>query len=204
MGTHNNFFRHWNQVITINWHLDISQFSEICLFHIYFHHILFKVKRRGGHHGDKVLWHNELAPIGQCDGDCGGERAGNHLWKPILRTHHWLLHCEFDLRGCRCHWPGKSLFKTSQELPMLSSVNIFTMSQGSLFMVLSKGGRKKNGLFTVRLTVRVDTLTRGSSYDRVALFCVWCVHCVCVWHFLQKHFTPRIWCVRCVWDLSSI
>ena len=46
--------------------------------------------------------------------------------------------------------------------------------------------------------------TRGSFCDRVALFCVWCVHCVCVWHFLlQKNLTPRIWCVRCVWDLSS-
>ena len=25
MGTHNNFFTHWNQVITINWQLDIQQ-----------------------------------------------------------------------------------------------------------------------------------------------------------------------------------
>ena len=25
MGTHNNFFRHWNQVVTINWHLDLTE-----------------------------------------------------------------------------------------------------------------------------------------------------------------------------------
>ena len=29
MGTHNNFFTHWNQVITINWQLDLSKWCHI-------------------------------------------------------------------------------------------------------------------------------------------------------------------------------
>ena len=44
----------------------------------------------------------------------------------------------------------------------------------------------------------------GSFCDRVALFCVWCVHCVCVWHLLLQFFWTQYFthlvcltCLRC-------
>ena len=44
----------------------------------------------------------------------------------------------------------------------------------------------------------------GSLCDRVALFCVWCVHCVCVWHLLLQFFWIQYFthlvcltCLRC-------